>query len=75
MLIAAGHTIVAGMFMGLVPHLHPTIPEQMPAPGFFMANLGAMGVIAEVVLHLMYGAIVGGLAAPVRRSVTALQPT
>ncbi|MBA2321783.1 MAG: hypothetical protein H0V89_11590 [Deltaproteobacteria bacterium] len=62
LLVSIGHTLLAGLFMGMVPMMHPLIPEQMPAPGFFMANIGVMGVAAEVMLHLMYGAIVGGLA-------------
>ena len=45
--------------------MHPLIPEQMPAPGAFMANLGMMGVIAEIMLHLIYGAIVGAMYGPV----------
>ncbi len=63
LIVSLGHVVIAGLFMGMVPLMHPMIPEQMAAPGFFMANLGVMGVAAEVMLHLMYGAIVGGLAA------------
>lgn len=56
------HTLVAGVFMGyILPVMHPLIPEQMPGPGPFMGNLGMMGVIAFVMLHLIYGAIVGGM--------------
>jgi hypothetical protein len=63
---AVVHTVIAGIVMGMMPMMHPMIPERMPPPGFFMANLGAMAAIAEVVLHLIYGAIVGGLYGPVR---------
>lgn len=55
------HTLIAGMVMGMMPMMHPMMPEQMPSPGYFMSNLGAMGVVAEVMLHLIYGAIVGGM--------------
>jgi hypothetical protein len=61
------HAIIAGIFMGMVPAMHPLIPEQMPAPGAFMANLGIMGVIGEFMAHMVYGAIVGALYQPVLR--------
>ena len=51
--------------MAMMPAMHPLIPEQMPAPGAFMANMGLMGVIAEIMLHLIYGAIVGAMYGPV----------
>jgi hypothetical protein len=48
-LVGAGfglvHSIVGGVFMGMMPMMHPKIPEMMPAPGAFMSNLGAMGVV------------------------------
>ncbi len=58
----AVHSIAAGVFMGIIPMMHPRIPP-MQAPGFFMANLGMMGVVAEVMLHLIYGAVVGAIYA------------
>jgi hypothetical protein len=60
------HSLIGGMFMGMMPAMHPMIPEQMPAPGAFMSNMGIMGVIAEIMLHIVYGAIVGALYGPVR---------
>jgi len=60
------HAVIGGLVMGMVPAMHPLIPEQMPAPGAFMWNLGPMGVVAEMVLHLIYGAIVGAMYGPVR---------
>jgi hypothetical protein len=35
------HVVIAGMVMAMIPAMHPIIPEQMPAPGPFMANMGA----------------------------------
>lgn len=55
------HGIIGGMFMGMMPMMHPLIPEMMPAPGAFMSNMGIMGIMAEMVLHIVYGAIVGGI--------------
>lgn len=45
-------TFVAGLAL---------IPEQMPAPGFFMADMGATTVIFDFVMHMLYGAIVGAV--------------
>jgi hypothetical protein len=56
--------IIGGLFMGVVPMMHPLVPETMPAPGFFMANMGVMGVVAELGLHVIYGAIVGAMYEP-----------
>lgn len=53
------HALPAGVFMGFVPAIHPMIPEQMPAPGWFMAGMGMMGIVAEFVMHAIFGAIVG----------------
>ena len=55
------HSVIGGLFMGLMPMMHPMIPEQMPAPGVFMSNMGAMGVMAEIVLHVLYGMVVGAI--------------
>ncbi len=68
-LVGAGfgliHSLFAGLFMAMMPAMHPLIPEAMPAPGAFMSNLGMMGVVAEIMLHLIYGAIVGAMYGPV----------
>jgi hypothetical protein len=59
---------IAGVAMAMIPLVHPMIPEQMPPPGAFMANMGTVGVALLLVEHLMYGAIVGGLYGPVQHS-------
>lgn len=59
------HTVIAGIFLGFLPMMHPRIPEAMPAPGWFMSNQGAMGVIGLFVLHAIYGAVVGAMYHPV----------
>ena len=63
-LVAIAHILVAGVFMGMMPLMHPLVPEVMPGPGFFMLNLGVMGLVAFVMLHLIYGAIVGAMYGP-----------
>jgi hypothetical protein len=59
------HVIIAGIVMAMIPAIHPMIPEQMPAPGAFMANMGGTFVALFVIEHLLYGAIVGALYGPV----------
>jgi len=59
------HVIIGGMVMGIIPAMHPMIPEQMPAPGAFMANMGTTFVALFVIEHLMFGAIVGAMYGPV----------
>ncbi|MGH7664008.1 MAG: DUF6789 family protein [Gemmatimonadaceae bacterium] len=59
------HVIIAGVVMAMIPVMHPMIPEQMPAPGAFMANMGATFVALFVIEHLLYGAIVGAMYGPV----------
>lgn len=65
------HAVIGGLFMGLMPMMHPMIPEMMPPPGMFMANLGVMGIVAEFVLHVLYGATVGALYRMPAQSVPA----
>jgi hypothetical protein len=59
------HMILGGIVMGLMPMMHPMIPEQMPAPGAFMSGMGAMGTGLFVLEHFIYGAIVGLMYVPV----------
>lgn len=63
------HILIGGVAMGMVPLIHPFIPEMMPAPGAFLSNLGATGVIAFIMLHMIYGAIVGAMYPPVHSRV------
>jgi hypothetical protein len=67
------HAVIGGFFMGLMPMMHPMIPDQMPAPGAFMSSMGMAGIVAEFVLHILYGAVVGATyhVAQIRRPVSA----
>jgi hypothetical protein len=62
------HTLFSSVLLAMIPAMHPLVPEQMPAPGPFMSNLGMMGVLAFFMLHLIYGAIVGAMYGPVIHS-------
>lgn len=55
------HIVIGGAVMAMIPALHPMIPEQMPAPGAFLMNMGAAFTAFFVVEHLLYGAVVGGV--------------
>lgn len=73
-LVSVVHILIGGLFMGMMPAMHPLVPEMMPGPGFFMLNLGVTGLVAFVMLHVIYGAIVGAMYGPVlhpRGDVTA----
>jgi hypothetical protein len=59
------HVVIAGVVMAIIPAMHPMIPEQMPAPGAFMTNMGGTFVALFVIEHLLYGAIVGAMYGPV----------
>ncbi len=50
---------IAGLFMGIVPVMHPEIPVRLPAPGYFVANCGVPDVVTFLVGHLIYGVVVG----------------
>lgn len=59
MLTAVVHAALIGIAIGLTPQFHPLIPEQMPDPGPYFANLGVLGVVTFFGAHMLYGAIVG----------------
>ena len=71
-LVGAGfgilHAIIAGMVMGMMPMIHPRMPSPVMPPGAFMSHLGLMGPIAVFMLHMIYGAVVGRMYAPVTES-------
>lgn len=65
------HIIIGGIVMGVMPMMHPMIPEQMPPPGAFMLGMGAMGAGLFVLEHFIYGAIVGAMYVPVHSQIGA----
>lgn len=64
-IFGAVHGVLAGLAFGMMPALHPRMGdgEELPAPGLFGHNLGAMVPIAIIVLHVVFGAVVGGVYA------------
>lgn len=55
------HVVIAGVFMGVIPTMHPRMPDPISPPGAFLSNLGTLGIVAFVMLHVLYGAVVGAL--------------
>lgn len=70
-LMAVIPMLVEGLWLGFMDKMHPLIPKMMASPGFFMSNHGAMGVVAFVVSHLAFGAIVGSLYGPIASKCTS----
>ncbi len=64
-IFGAAHGVLAGLAFGMMPALHPRMGdgEELPAPGVFGHNLGAAVPIAIIVLHVVFGAVVGGVYA------------
>ena len=56
------HWVIAGMGMGMMGTMHPVIRSgEMPAPGAFVKNLPMMNVMGFLMVHVIYGLVVGGL--------------
>ncbi len=72
MMFSLIHIVIAGFLMGMVPVMHPLIPAKMPAPSLFMSNHGMIGIVAFIMLHLIYGGIVGAIYTPVHRHFKTL---
>ena len=64
--IALQTTVRRLMVMDVLPMMQPRMPIPIAPPGFFMSNLGMIGIMALVMLHAIYGAIVGAICGPVR---------
>jgi len=70
--VALVHVAIGGLLLGLIGAIHPLVPNVLPSPGFFMAAYGGLGVIAHLLSHFAFGAIVGGLYGPVPAGKTSL---
>jgi uncharacterized membrane protein YagU involved in acid resistance len=65
-LFGAAHGVAAGMAMGMMPAMRPRMGagKALSAPGFFGRNLGAMVPVGFIALHVIFGAVVGGIYRP-----------
>jgi hypothetical protein len=58
------HTVIAGFVIGAFPAITTNL-GVMAAPGAFATNYGSWSIATFVVVHLVYGIIVGGSYTPV----------
>jgi hypothetical protein len=59
----AVHGVVVGMVFGMMPAMHPRMGSNgaLAAPGPFGINYGAMVPVGVILLHVVFGAVVGGV--------------
>ena len=58
------HWLVVGMAMGMMGSIHPRIRAgEMQAPGVFVLNYPPMTALGFLMLHLLFGLLVGALYA------------
>ncbi len=57
----AAHGVIAGMAMTMMPVMHPRMGagEVLAAPGPFGVNYGSMVPLGIIMLHVVFGAVVG----------------
>ncbi|MDQ3871095.1 MAG: hypothetical protein M3301_05710, partial [Chloroflexota bacterium] len=70
----AVHWLFAGLFLAVVPSMHPEIPDQLQVPGAFARNFGGADVAAFLAGHLLYGlsfGVVYALLHPAGRAAAA----
>lgn len=62
LLFGLGHWMVVGMGMAMIGSMHPLMRAgELQAPGLFVKNYPAMTVGGFLMLHLLYGLLVGVL--------------
>lgn len=65
-LFGAVHGTVAGMAFGMMPAMHPRMGEgqELAAPGYFGTNYGSMVPMGVIILHIVFGILVGIIYMP-----------
>jgi hypothetical protein len=63
LVFGAAHGIMAGFIMGMISLVHPNMGpgKELPAPGLFAKDISPMAPAGLIMLHLVYGAIVGAV--------------
>jgi hypothetical protein len=63
LVFGAVHGIVVGIAMGMMHAVHPNMGpgKELPALGLFARNISSMAPVGLIMLHLVYGAIVGAV--------------
>ena len=77
-LVGVAHAVVMGLVLAfLIPVIHQPVESRPLAnhPGFLALNFGIVTVVLFVVVHMVYGAIVGaGLSAAERGTLNLSAP-
>jgi hypothetical protein len=64
------HWLIAGFLFGLAPG----VPAwSISAPGMFVVNYGTVAIIGYLILHLVYGTVVGAAYRPKADTLVALK--
>ncbi len=65
LIFGAVHGVMAGLVMGMMHVVHPNMGpgKELPALGLFARNISPMAPVGLIMLHLVYGAIVGAIYA------------
>jgi hypothetical protein len=53
------HWVIGGLFLAMLPAVHPDIPGREPEPGPFASRFGRMAIGAFMMAHLVYGLLFG----------------
>jgi hypothetical protein len=63
LIFGAVHGVFAGLVMGMMPMVHPRMGQgkELPSPGLFAKNISPLAPMGLIMLHLVYGAIVGAI--------------
>ncbi len=63
LVFGAVHGVMAGLVMGMMHLVHPNMGpgKELPALGLFAKNISPMAPAGLIMLHLVYGAIVGAI--------------
>lgn len=60
LLLGFVHWLMVGVGLGMVPQMHPLMKSgEMMAPGIFVKNHPPLTVMGFLMLHLLYGLVVG----------------
>ena len=62
LLFGAAHWLISGMGMGMIGGMHQLIRSgKMQAPGVMVMNLPMMNVMGFLMVHLLFGLVVGAV--------------
>jgi hypothetical protein len=57
--VATLHAGIAGAVLAAAPSVHPLVPSDVSSPGAYFIGLGSSGLLLFLLLHLLFGGIVG----------------